>query len=111
MAQKITTEDLKQKLEQGARFYLVDALGPNSFAKAHIPGAINVPWDPNFMNNFRQRVGEDKNAEIVVYCSSETCQNSVMASKVLESHGFINIYHYAGGLAAWEKSGLEFAHA
>ena len=66
----ISRDELKQKLDRGDHFYLVETLDKNPYDHAHLPKAINVP---------RARVRElapsllpDKNAEIVVYCASPT---------------------------------------
>ena len=63
----ISRQELEQKLAR-KDVVLVETLAAEKYQAAHLPGAINVP---------SARVGElaasmlpDKNAEIVVYCSS-----------------------------------------
>ena len=63
----ISRQELEQKLAR-KDVLLVETLAEEKYQAAHLPGAINVP---------AARVGElaasllpDKNAEIVVYCSS-----------------------------------------
>jgi len=61
----ITREELKEKMNRGDAFRLVDTLGTEVYAKSHLPGAINLPLEDI------DRAGEvlpDKSAEIVVYC-------------------------------------------
>lgn len=108
MAKVISTQELKQKLDNSESFYLIDALGPNSFKTKHIPGSINVPNGPEFIKEFEDKVGAPKDAEIVVYCSSNTCKASVMASQALEDAGYTNVVHYKDGLAGWQEAGYEF---
>jgi rhodanese-related sulfurtransferase len=52
------------------RIVLVDVLSPESFAAAHIPGAINLP-----VPDIARRAGDvlpDRRAAIVVYCGGPT---------------------------------------
>jgi len=61
----ITCEELKEKMDRGDAFRLVDTLGTEVYAESHLPGAINLPLE------YIDRAGEvlpDKSAEIVVYC-------------------------------------------
>ena len=65
MRQDITREELKEKMERGDDFVLVDVLDEPYYRQSHLPGAINLPLES---------VGEaadvlsDKSAEIIVYC-------------------------------------------
>jgi rhodanese-related sulfurtransferase len=52
------------------RITLVDVLSPESYATAHVPGAINVP-----VAELAQRAGAvlpNRDAPIVVYCGGPT---------------------------------------
>jgi rhodanese-related sulfurtransferase len=52
------------------RVTLVDVLSPESYATAHLPGAVNIP-----LADVTRRANEilpDRHAEIVVYCGSPT---------------------------------------
>lgn len=70
MSATITRDELKAKIDGGGNFKLVETLPPYMYHTAHLPGAINLPpaqiaeLAPNFL--------PDKNAEIIVYCSSPT---------------------------------------
>jgi rhodanese-related sulfurtransferase len=66
----ITRETLKEKIERRDPFVLVETLSPASFAKGHLPGAVNLP--PERIAELAPRVLPDKAADIVVYCSSPT---------------------------------------
>jgi rhodanese-related sulfurtransferase len=108
MAKVITTEELKKKIDEGGDFHLIDALTENSFEARHIPGAKNVPNGGEFMAQFEKEVGADKDAEIIVYCSSNTCMASVEAAAALEKAGYTNVAHYKDGLAGWQDAGHAF---
>ncbi len=108
MAKVISTEELKKKIDEGGDFYLVDVLSPNSFEARHVPGAKNVPNSPNFAKEFDEQIGAPKDADIIVYCSSNTCMASVQAAQRLEEAGYTNVTHFQDGLAGWQNAGYEF---
>lgn len=108
MAKVISTDELKSKLDEGGEFHLVDALSPASFEARHIPRAKNVPNGPNFLEQFEEKVGAPKDAEVIVYCSSANCMASVQAAEKLEEAGYGNVSHYKDGLAGWKDAGHQF---
>ena len=109
MARVITTEELKKKIDAHAAPYLIDVLAPESYAARHVPGARNVRKGPDFVERFEKEIGAPKDAEIIVYCSSNTCTASPIAAGQLESAGYANVAHYKDGLAGWQQAGLAFS--
>jgi len=100
----ISREALRDKIESGETFVLVDALSPMSFAAAHIPGAINLT--PGWVDDRARRRIPDRNTEIVVYCENETCESSTKVAGRLLEIGYCNVRHYAGGKRDWTEAGL-----
>jgi rhodanese-related sulfurtransferase len=100
----ITREELREKLERGDDLVLVDALAPMSFAHSHLPGAVNLP--PEWVDERGPRRIPALDTEIVVYCSSETCDSSVIVAERLLELGYRNVRHYPGGKKDWRKAGL-----
>ena len=65
MVRNISREELKEKMDRGEEFFLLDVLEEPYYRHSHLPGAINLPVDEI------ERAPEmltDKDAEIVVYC-------------------------------------------
>jgi rhodanese-related sulfurtransferase len=65
----ITRDELIGAL-RARRIVLVDVLSPESFAAAHIPGAINLP-----VADIARRAPEvlpDRDAHVVTYCGGPT---------------------------------------
>jgi rhodanese-related sulfurtransferase len=83
---------------------LVEALPEKYWRDWHLPGAKHLPHDQ--VPQLAPSVLPDKNAEIVVYCASATCQNSSIAARMLEQHGYTNVAVYAGGKQDWQDAGL-----
>lgn len=104
----ISAKELKKKLDSKKKPYLVDVLSENSFKLRHIPGAKNVPFGEDFIKNFKKKIKASKKDEVIVYCSSKTCQASVNAAEALEEERYKNVVHFAGGLAGWQDAGYEF---
>jgi rhodanese-related sulfurtransferase len=66
---EISREELVRRLQDPA-LTIVDALPPESYEAAHIPGAINLP-----VLEIEERAAAllpDRAAEIVVYCAAFT---------------------------------------
>lgn len=70
MADTISREELQQKIDRHEHFTLVEALGADKYAHAHLPGAINIPVDR--VRELAPSMLPDKNAEIIVYCGGPT---------------------------------------
>jgi rhodanese-related sulfurtransferase len=85
----------------------VDALAPMSFAHSHLPGAINLP--PEWVDERGPSRIPDRNAEIVVYCSSSTCESSAQVGERLLELGYRNVRHYVEGKRDWVEAGLPLA--
>jgi rhodanese-related sulfurtransferase len=100
----VDREQLCEQIERGGDVVLVDALPPISFAASHLPGAINIP--PASVDERAPRRIPDRESEIVVYCTSPTCDASVEVGKRLLELGYRNVRHYPGGKDEWTAAGL-----
>ena len=65
MTRNISREKLKEKMDRGDEFFLVDALEEQYYRHSHLPGAINIPLEE--IERAPEEIS-DKGAEIVVYC-------------------------------------------
>ncbi len=102
MAEKITADELKAKMDRGESFHLVETLLPEEFEKWHLPGAINIHFN-RITKQARERL--DKNRDVVLYCHDEECNASPIAAKKLEGMGYTRIYEFSGGKRAWKEAG------
>jgi rhodanese-related sulfurtransferase len=103
MAPNITREQLKEKMDRGDDFVLVEALSQKHYQSSHLPGAINLPYE--FVDE-AEKVLPDKNAEIIVYCMNPECVASAEEARELEEMGYERVLHYAAGKQDWIKAGL-----
>jgi rhodanese-related sulfurtransferase len=77
---EISADDLAALLEEGADVRVVDIRSPGAYARGHIPGSVNIPFEelPN-------RVSELDGAErIVTVCPHG--QASVQAARLVGSY-------------------------
>lgn len=70
MVKTISRNELKEKIDRGDNFVLVETLAPTAYEHAHLPGAINMP--PDQIRQLAAKLLPDKSADIVVYCASPT---------------------------------------
>jgi rhodanese-related sulfurtransferase len=103
MAPKITRNELEALLDR-SEVVVVEALSEESFAKAHIPGAIRV--DHEELEAQAPELLPDKDAAIVTYCASLACRNSEIAANKLIALGYTRVREYAEGKADWIQAGL-----
>lgn len=101
---RVSRESLRDKIESGEEFALVDALPPISYARSHLPGAISLP--PEWVDEWAPRRIPDRATEVVVYCSSAACEDSVMVGTRLLELGYRTVLHYAEGKNDWVEAGL-----
>jgi rhodanese-related sulfurtransferase len=99
----ITVEELKQKLDSGAKVNLVDVREPQEYEEVNIGGRL-VPLGK--VQTMQVEELEDlKGEEVIVYCRSG--RRSMLACQVLEQLGFKDTYNLEGGILAWiDKYGL-----
>jgi adenylyltransferase/sulfurtransferase len=92
---EIDVLELKEKIDRGDKFVLIDVREPHEYKICSIPGAKLIP-----LGEFPQHVGEfNPNDEIVIHCRSG--MRSAKACNVLRQHGFRNVRNVVGGILAW----------
>lgn len=63
--QLIERDQLKEKIDRGDEFILVETLPESAFKKRHLPGAVNLDDMSKVSELF-----PDKDTEIVAYCTN-----------------------------------------
>lgn len=104
MSKTMTRETLQRRLAASPAPVLLEALPAKYYRDGHLPGALHLPHDR--VRALAPGLVADKSAEIVVYCASDTCQNSHIAAAALNALGYANVSVYAGGKKDWVEAGL-----
>ncbi len=96
-ARGITAQEVKNKLDKGEKFVLLDVRSNEEWQAQHIE-APQVKLLP--LTELRSRMGElNKDDEIVIFC--RTSIRSYQAERMLEGAGFKNVQFMDGSLSAW----------
>jgi rhodanese-related sulfurtransferase len=95
----ITREELKEKLDRGDNFKLVNCLDDWMFHAKRIPDSIHFESLKHALETL------DRKEEVIVYCSNCGCTASVLVYQQLVEHGFQKLRRYPGGIADWEDAG------
>jgi rhodanese-related sulfurtransferase len=103
--QTITSGNLYEMILKGDPVTVVDVLDEETFRKAHLRGAINIPFGDSFEADVRRRI-PDLSEPIVVYCNDSSCPLSADAARQLEGYGYQKVTHYPGGRTEWMEAGL-----
>jgi len=105
----INGQELKKQLDAREDLVVLEALPEDYYRSGHIPGAAHLP-----LENIDLRAAlviDDRHASVVVYCASESCENSHIAAKRLNELGYSNVSVYAGGKADWKLRGYPLEKA
>jgi adenylyltransferase/sulfurtransferase len=92
---EIDVLELKQKMDRGDKFTLIDVREPHEYQICSIPGARLIP-----LGEFPGHVSEfNPEDDIVIHCRSG--MRSAKACNVLRQAGFQHVRNVVGGILAW----------
>ena len=92
---ELDVTEVKQKMDAGDAFTLLDVREPHGWQIASIPGAKLIP-----LGDLGKRIGElDRDADTVVHCKSGG--RSAKAVDFLKQQGFTRVANMRGGILAW----------
>ena len=104
MPKSIDRDTLLSLLNESNPPLLAEALPEKYYVDWHLPTAKHLPHDRT--RELAAALFPSKEAAIVVYCASRTCQNSHIAARVLEQLGYRDVSVYPGGKQDWQEAGL-----
>ncbi len=99
-----TAQQIKERLDRGDRFQLLDVREQDEVANGTIPGAAHLS-----RAHFESRIEDvlpDKDAEVVVYCAGGV--RSAFSAKMMKELGYTNVTSMAGGFSRWKDLGFDF---
>ena len=92
---EIEVTEVKEKLDRGDAFVLIDVREPHEYQICNIPAARLIP-----LGEVGKRLGElDPEADIVIHCKSG--MRSARACGILKAAGFKHVRNMKGGILAW----------
>lgn len=105
LASGVVTKERLTELLAGGAVYLIDARLPGEYEAGHIEDAINVPYEklPEYYDKLTAAVPRE--AVVVCYCQSVTCEDSENLARELTFIGYKNVLRYTGGWDEWSRTG------
>jgi rhodanese-related sulfurtransferase len=97
----IAPQDLHRLLQERSAATF-DVNSPQSWMRAHIPGAIHL--DPTSYDV--TELPADKSALVVFYCSNPWCRKAPNAARRARSLGFTNVRVLSAGIEGWLRADL-----
>ena len=92
---EIEVTEVKEKLDRGDKFVLIDVREPHEHQICNIPAAKLIP-----LGEVGKRLDElDPEADIVIHCKSG--MRSARACGILKAAGFKHVRNMKGGILAW----------
>jgi rhodanese-related sulfurtransferase len=94
-------QDVKQKLDRGERFHLVDVREESEWAAGHLPRAQHL--GKGIIERDIETKIPEKDAEIILYCGGGF--RSALAADNLQKMGYSNVISMDGGFRDWKEAG------
>jgi rhodanese-related sulfurtransferase len=92
-------DEVKQKLDNGEKFMLVDVREESEFAKDHLPGAIHL--GKGVIERDIEARMPDLNTPLILYCGGGF--RSALAADNLQKMGYTNVISMDGGVRGWRE--------
>ena len=94
--------DVKQRLDAGEKFVLIDVREESEWGRGHLPGAIHLGKGV-IERDIEQRV-PDAGAKLILYCGGGF--RSALAADNLQRMGYTNVESMDGGWKGWLDAGF-----
>ena len=96
---------VKNRLDAGERFYLVDVREESEWVRGHLPGALHL--GKGILERDIEQAIPDLSAPIVLYCGGGF--RSALAADNLQKMGYTNASSMDGGWRGWCEAGYPVA--
>lgn len=98
MVKEVTVEELKEKIENGDDFQLIDVREDFEYETSNLNG-VHIPLANILLE--QDKINKDK--QVIIHCRSG--KRSAQAVTILQQQeGFTNLYNLKGGIIAWKET-------
>jgi rhodanese-related sulfurtransferase len=94
-------DQIKQRMNRGEKFLLIDVREESEYAKDHLPGAIHL--GKGIIERDIEARAPDVSTEMVLYCGGGF--RSALAADNLQKMGYTNVISMDGGIRDWREKG------
>jgi adenylyltransferase/sulfurtransferase len=98
---EVTIDEVKNRLERGEQWALLDVREREEYREGHLDGALSLPR--GFLEIRVEEALPDKSAPIIAYCAGGV--RSLIAARTLKEMGYENVVSMSGGYTAWKNAG------
>ena len=98
---ELKVADVKEKLDQGQKFTLIDVREDHEWAAGHLPQALHL--GKGILERDAEAKLPDPQAEIILYCGGGF--RSALAADALQEMGYSNVWSMGGGFRGWKDAG------
>ena len=98
---EVTVEEIKNDIDSGKNFVLLDVRTSEEFNAGHLPKGTNIP-----RGTLEFLIGKfylNKDTEIVLYCRTDA--RATLSTNTLKDRGYTNVKNLKGGFKAWGEAG------
>ena len=97
---EVDVYQVKNRLDKGKQFVLIDVREDNEWNLGRIPTAIHL--GKGIIERDIESVVEDRNAELILYCQGGF--RSALAAESINKMGYQNVFSMSGGFGAWVEN-------
>lgn len=94
-------DTVRERLDRGDEFRLVDVREDREWRDGHLPGAIHL--SKGVLERDVEKTIPEKDEEIVLYCGGG--YRSALAAENLQRMGYTNVQSMDGGFRGWREAG------
>ncbi len=94
---EVTVQELKQMMDEGKSFQLIDVREPHEYDICNLGGELIPQGD---IPSNVERVSKDR--QVVIHCRSGA-RSGNMVQWLEANHGFTNLYNLKGGILEWAR--------
>lgn len=98
---ELSIEEVKEKLEKGETFRLIDVREGEEFARGRLPGA--EPLCKGIIERDIEKLAPESDTHLVLYCGGG--YRSALAAENLQKMGYTKVASMWGGWRAWTEAG------
>ena len=99
--QETNVHVVKQRMDQGESFHLIDVREESEWQQSRLPNAIHL--GKGVIERDIEKIIPDKNSEIVLYCGGGF--RSALAADNIQKMGYTNVISMDGGFRGWAEAG------
>jgi rhodanese-related sulfurtransferase len=100
---EVTITDVKERMDRGEKFLLIDVREDHEWDKGHLPRAVHL--GRGIIERDIHKITEGPDTEIILYCGGG--YRSALAADNLQKMGYRNVKSMDGGFREWKEAGYD----